>query len=93
MNFIELKDFFFLILGNAMGFVRMMRSGAIHCGSSSDLFLPKISQNNFHFIDTSKWKCIPSITTINAANNLEYEIKNLSSNSIEKTDYFHVSQA
>lgn len=89
-------------IGNAMGFVRMMRSGGIHCGSTAGLFLPPpttITMDRLPF----RQMCEDGATTAAAderrrnllmtmaADNLEYEIRNLSSTSIETTDYFRVS--
>lgn len=89
-------------IGNAMGFVRMMRSGGIHCGSTAGLFLPPPSTTAR---DALPFRRMCDGTTakggdeqrrdvlmVTAAENLEYEIGNLSSTSIEKTDYFRVSK-
>lgn len=75
-------------IGNAMGYVRMMRSGGINCCSNASVFLPKLDDNLLFSKMAFDEKL--SEATINAAENVEYDIKNVSRNYAEGNDYFKV---
>lgn len=71
-----------------MGYIRMMRSGGIHCCSNASVFLAIVNEK-------LKLKNICEKngllrTTQNAATNLEYEINHLHHNNAEATEYFRV---
>lgn len=77
-----------LQLGNAMGYVRMMRSGGIHCCANASVFLPIVNEE-LKF-KTMSQKNQLSTDTQNAAKNLECDIIHLRQNYAEGTEYFRV---
>ncbi|GBP83836.1 WASH complex subunit 4 [Eumeta japonica] len=73
-------------IGNAMGYVRMIRSGGRHSCADATVFLPNLDQNK-----SFKELCEDSglnITAIEAAENLDNNINNLMSNFTQGTEYF-----
>lgn len=72
-----------------MGYVRMMRSGSIHCSSNASVYLP-IVRDNFQFQEMSEELKLTE-ETINSAKNLECDITYLIRNYSEGTEYFRVS--
>lgn len=76
-------------IGNAMGYVRMMRSGGIHCCANASIFLP-IVDDELRFRQLCEDNRL-SAETVKAATNLESDIKHLSHNDAVGTDYFRVS--
>lgn len=76
-------------IGNAMGYVRMMRSGGIHCCANASIFLP-IVDRELRFQELCE-KNQMSAETINAAKNLESDVTYLRHNNTGATDYFRVS--
>lgn len=76
-------------IGNAMGYVRMVRSGGLNACSNASVFLPTLDKD-LKFVSLSK-DCKLSEATIKAAENLEHDIQNLSRNYAEGTMYFKVS--
>ncbi|XP_031762922.2 WASH complex subunit 4 isoform X2 [Galleria mellonella] len=73
-------------IGNAMGYVRMIRSGGRHCCSDATVFLSNL-ENTASFKDL----CIDNklgSKTINASENLDHNINDLISNFIQGTEYF-----
>lgn len=75
-------------IGNAMGYVRMVRSGGLNACSNASVFIPKLDED-LNFVGLSK-NCKLSEVTIKAAENLEHDIQNLSRNYAEGTMYFKV---
>lgn len=71
-----------------MGYVRMMRSGGIHCCSNASVFLPIVSSDlQLHkMCEENKL----SEETLNAARNLESDITHLRRNYAEGTEYFRL---
>lgn len=69
-----------------MGYVRMMRSGGIHCTADASIFLPATRRNvNMH--ETCVEENLSS-ETVDAAKSVENTINRLRSNYAEGTDYF-----
>lgn len=77
-------------IGNAMGYVRMMRSGGIHCCANASIFLPIVDEE-LRFEKLCEKNGLSS-ETVKAAKNLESDIKYLSHNDAKGTDYFRVRQ-
>ena len=75
-------------IGNAMGYVRMVRSGALNACSNASVFLPALDAD-LKFIQLTK-ECHLSATTERAAENLESDLQNLVKNFAEGTQYFKV---
>lgn len=75
-------------IGNAMGYVRMMRSGGIHCCANASIFLP-IDNEKPRFLQLCENRL--GAETNNAAKNLEHDIKYLHHNDAGGADYFRVS--
>lgn len=73
-------------IGNAMGYVRMIRSGGLHSCSNASVYLPVLDVDPT-FVQSCRDTNLSS-TTCDAAQNLEFGIKNLSKNYSEGTDYF-----
>jgi len=42
IHFIQFSDSFGLLIGNAMGYIRMIRSGGLHCCSNAIRFVPDL---------------------------------------------------
>lgn len=83
-------DLFRLVIshiGNAMGYVRMIRSGGLHLCSNATVYLPVLDEN-LKFTDLLRENGINSENLLNAAKILEYDIKNLSKNYTQGTNYF-----
>jgi WASH complex subunit 7 len=73
-------------IGNAMGYVRMIRSGGRHCCSDATVFLPDIDE-------TSSFKQLCEednlgLNSINSSENLDNTINNLVTNFLQGTEYF-----
>lgn len=73
-------------IGNAMGYVRMIRSGGRHCCSDATVFLPSLET-------TSAFKemceeCNLGPKSINSSENLDNTINSLVTNFIQGTEYF-----
>ncbi|XP_055844136.1 WASH complex subunit 4 [Episyrphus balteatus] len=75
-------------VGNAMGYIRLVRSGSIHANYSASIFLPKFDEN-LKFVDYAKKSQLNDVT-ISAAENLETNIRNLSESFSDGTDYFKI---
>ncbi|XP_035232006.1 WASH complex subunit 4-like, partial [Stegodyphus dumicola] len=73
-------------IGNAMGFVRMIRSGGIHCTSNAIRFIPDLD-DIICFEDLCKDEKL-SDATISGAVKLDSVISNLNKNFSEGTEYF-----
>lgn len=71
-----------------MGYVRMMRSGGIHCCSNANIFLPIVSDDLQLHAMCADSKL--STESLNAAQNLESDIKHLRRNYAEGTEYFRL---
>lgn len=75
-------------IGNALGYVRMVRSGAIHFTADASTFLPELDEN-LKFVFLAKENGL-SKTTIDAAEDLEANIENMSKTYAEGDEYFKV---
>ncbi|CAL1261517.1 unnamed protein product [Larinioides sclopetarius] len=73
-------------IGNAMGFVRMIRSGGIHCCSNAIRFIPDLD-DIITFTDLCEDEKLAT-ETISGAVKLDSVISNLSKNFSEGTEYF-----
>lgn len=72
-----------------MGYVRMMRSGGIHCCANASVYLP-IVDTSLEFVTMCNRDGI-SKATVDAATNLECDISHLRRNYAEGTEYFKVT--
>lgn len=73
-------------IGNALGYVRMIRSGGLHCCSNAVCYIPDLDN-----IIPLEDLCIEeglSAACINAARSLDQVITNMSKNLTEGTEYF-----
>ena len=73
-------------IGNAMGYIRMVRSGGLHYTSNAIKFIPDL-QNVPNFDESVATEQLP-MSTQNAAKNLDKAIGGLCKNFAEGTDYF-----
>ncbi|CAH1784090.1 unnamed protein product, partial [Owenia fusiformis] len=73
-------------MGNAMGYVRMIRSGGLHCCSNAIRFIPDL-EDIVTFEELCKEENL-SIECQKAAKTLDDVISNLSKNFAEGTEYF-----
>uniref|UniRef100_A0A665UTQ2 WASH complex subunit 4 n=1 Tax=Echeneis naucrates TaxID=173247 RepID=A0A665UTQ2_ECHNA len=73
-------------IGNAMGYVRMIRSGGLHCCSSAIRFVPDL-EDIVNFEELVKEEGL-SEETQRAASVLDSVLGDLTSNSAEGTEYF-----
>uniref|UniRef100_A0A673N550 WASH complex subunit 4 n=1 Tax=Sinocyclocheilus rhinocerous TaxID=307959 RepID=A0A673N550_9TELE len=73
-------------IGNAMGYVRMIRSGGLHCCSSAIRFVPDL-EDIVNFEELVKEEGL-SEETQKAASQLDCVLGDLTSNSAEGTEYF-----
>lgn len=72
-----------------MGYVRMMRSGGIHCCANASAFLP-IVDAKLEFVSMCERDKLTA-ATVDAARNLECDISHLKRNYAEGTEYFKVN--
>jgi hypothetical protein len=77
-----------LISGNAMGYVRMIRSGGLHCCSNAICFVPDL-EDIVSFEDLCKEEGLSNPCQA-AAHRLDQVIGNLVRNFAEGTEYFKV---
>uniref|UniRef100_A0A1B0BTZ9 WASH complex subunit 4 N-terminal domain-containing protein n=1 Tax=Glossina palpalis gambiensis TaxID=67801 RepID=A0A1B0BTZ9_9MUSC len=73
-------------VGNAMGYIRLVRSGSIHANYSASLYLPKFA-DDLNFVQNCHNQNLSEVTQ-NAAENLETNIQNLAKCFADNTDYF-----
>ncbi|XP_061187838.1 WASH complex subunit 4-like isoform X2 [Saccostrea echinata] len=73
-------------IGNAMGYIRMIRSGGLHCCSNAIRFIPDI-EDIVSFEDLCKEENL-SMECQTAAKNLDNVVGNLARNFAEGTEYF-----
>lgn len=73
-------------IGNAMGYVRMIRSGGRHCCSDATMFLPDLDVEESFKILCDEDNLTPK--TIQSAENLDHNINGLITNFIQGTEYF-----
>ncbi|CAG5126289.1 unnamed protein product, partial [Candidula unifasciata] len=73
-------------ISNAMGYVRMIRSGGLHCCSNAIRFIPDL-EDIINFEEACKEENLSSETQT-AAKNLDNVINNLAKNFAEGTEYF-----
>lgn len=76
-------------IGNAIAYIRMIRSGCLHACSNAIVYLPKIDEN-LRISELCGDEDEKS-TFHQAAKNLECDIKNITRNYAEDTEYFRVS--
>lgn len=76
-------------IGNALGYVRMVRSGAIHFTADASVYLPELDEN-LKFVFLAKENGL-SNSSLNAAEDLEANIENMSKTYAEGAEYFKVS--
>ncbi|KAF0700829.1 Aste57867_8680 [Aphanomyces stellatus] len=74
-------------MGNALGYVRMVRSAGMNYCSNAIKFVPDLNKTNFQFEGA-----VPELSkeTLDAAKNVDTVLENLSRNFSENNDYFHV---
>lgn len=77
-----------LVSGNAMGYIRLIRSGGIHSCSNASIFLT-VNDRALKFDVVCAKELLPN-STQSSSNNLEIEIKDLQQNYAESTEYFPV---
>lgn len=77
-------------IGNVMGFVRMLRSGALHCTSEIANFVPDLDDIKHTSFETLVQEEANEFSdeTFEAARNLDAVLKTVSDNYSEATDYF-----
>ncbi|XP_078530725.1 WASH complex subunit 4 isoform X1 [Lissotriton helveticus] len=73
-------------IGNAMGYVRMIRSGGLHCCSNAIRFVPDL-EDIVNYEELVKEDGL-SEETLNAARHLDSVLGDLTRNSAEGTEYF-----
>ncbi|XP_073827838.1 strumpellin and WASH-interacting protein [Musca autumnalis] len=73
-------------VGNAMGYIRLIRSGSIHANYSASLYLPKFDEN-LQFVEKCRDQQLTEVLQ-NAAENVETNIQNLANSFADSTDYF-----
>ena len=73
-------------IGNAMGYVRMVRSGGLNYTSNAIKFIPDL-RNVPKFVEEVSSELLP-LPTQNAAKNLDKAVEGLCKNFAEGTDYF-----
>lgn len=71
-----------------MGYVRMMRSGGIHCCANASVFLPIVNAK-LEFVSMCERDGLSKVSS-DAATNLECDISHLRRNYAEGTEYFKV---
>lgn len=76
------------VQGNAMGYVRMIRSGGLHCCSNAICFIPDL-EDIVNFEELCKEEGL-SVPCQDAAHRLDQVIGNLVRNFAEGTEYFKV---
>lgn len=77
-----------VISGNAIGYVRLVRSGCLHCISSATQFIPDLQQVT-SFEEMCQTDKIHD-RTVDAARNLDNVLNNLTGYFHKETDYFQV---
>lgn len=76
-------------IGNALGFVRMLRSGALHCSSISIDFVPELDDlEDVNFESMTKEQGFEDNELLIAGSNLDKVLSALNRNFSEATDYF-----
>ena len=73
-------------IGNAMGYIRMIRSGGLHCTSNAIRFIPDL-EDIFSFKELGEESQLPQ-ETLDSCKQLDAVIDNLTTNFAEGTDYF-----
>ncbi|KAL4715574.1 hypothetical protein ACJJTC_009200 [Scirpophaga incertulas] len=73
-------------IGNAMGYVRMIRSGGRHCCSDATIFLPNID-TVVSFKEMSEINNL-DLNSLNSALNVDNNINQLVRNFLQGTEYF-----
>ncbi|KDO19274.1 hypothetical protein SPRG_21586 [Saprolegnia parasitica CBS 223.65] len=76
-------------IGNALGYVRMVRSAGMNYCSNAIKFVPDLNQRNFEFAPVVQDPVL-SHETVVAASNLDTALFNLSKNFSEDNNYFKV---
>ena len=84
-----LKSLIMSVTGNAMGYVRMIRSGGLHFVSNSIRFVPDLDDlQNFEKLSFDEGLTDPE--TAEAAKTLDQIVQNLSKSFTEGSEYFQV---
>lgn len=78
-------------IGNALGYVRMIRSGAIHFNADATLYLPDVDED-LRFLFLAKENGLSDLT-VAAAEDLEVDIERMSKTYTEGAEYFKVNFA
>ena len=73
-------------IGNAMGYIRMIRSGGLHCTSNAIRFIPDL-EDIFSFEELGEASQLPQ-ETLDSCKQLDAVIGDLATNFAEGTDYF-----
>lgn len=80
---------YFIFSGNALGYVRMVRSGGLHSVSNSIRFVPDLEDiQNFEKITLDEGITDPEV--IEAAKTLDEVVGNLTKSFTEGSEYFQV---
>lgn len=89
LSYLDLFQRLISHIGNAMGYVRLIRSGGRRCLSDATCFLPTIDKvNDLTELLTNSTDL--SEQSVKAAECLNRDIKNLTDNFAEATEYFKV---
>ncbi|XP_053205801.1 WASH complex subunit 4-like [Panonychus citri] len=75
-------------IGNALGFVRMLRSGALHCSSASVSFVPDLEELNSISFKSMVLEDGFGNECLKSAQNLDNILQTLNRNFSESTDYY-----
>ncbi|KAI6650453.1 hypothetical protein LOD99_5890 [Oopsacas minuta] len=73
-------------IGNAMGYIRMIRSGGLHCTSNAIRFIPDL-EDIFSFQELGQESNLPQ-ETLDSCKQLDAVVSDLATNFAEGTDYF-----
>ena len=86
-NLIDISHFFIALLGNAMGFVRTVRSGGLHQCSKAICFIPDLEDME-SFEELGKTESVA--TNFSAAKDLDEVVTLLTKNLSDGTEFFKV---
>lgn len=86
LNYLDKFRIVITQIGNALGYIRMIRSGGLHCTSNAIRFVPDL-EDIVGFQEYSQQSNLPPETET-ACNQLDGVISDLATNFAEGTDYF-----
>lgn len=86
LSYLDLFRILISEIGNTLGYVRMIRSGGLHCCANSAAFLPSLNDENYYFLHCENDDVHDLV--MESLNNLESAISHLTSNFSNGTDYF-----